>query len=96
MQSAPPNLNNDEKDESKSMTNPLASISNDDQAILATQKKIHKNKIKVAATVAVLLGGGAGLVACSGAGAWRYYLAGGICAATSHAVATPVDVIKVS
>jgi solute carrier family 25 phosphate transporter 3 len=30
----------------------------------------------------------------SGKGAWRYYLAGGICAATSHAITTPIDVVK--
>jgi Mitochondrial carrier protein len=28
-------------------------------------------------------------------GAWRYFCAGGICAATSHAIPTPIDVIKV-
>eukprot|EP00547_Thalassionema_nitzschioides_P000717 CAMPEP_0194216416 /NCGR_PEP_ID=MMETSP0156-20130528/18932_1 /TAXON_ID=33649 /ORGANISM="Thalassionema nitzschioides, Strain L26-B" /LENGTH=303 /DNA_ID=CAMNT_0038945179 /DNA_START=588 /DNA_END=1499 /DNA_ORIENTATION=+ len=27
-------------------------------------------------------------------GGWRYYLAGGLCAAISHAVATPIDVVK--
>lgn len=31
----------------------------------------------------------------SSPGAWRYFLAGGICAATSHAIPTPVDVVKV-
>jgi hypothetical protein len=31
----------------------------------------------------------------SAPGAWRYFLAGGICAATSHAIPTPVDVVKV-
>lgn len=36
------------------------------------------------------------LLACSAPGAWRYFLAGGICAATSHAIPTPIDVIKVS
>jgi hypothetical protein len=29
-------------------------------------------------------------------GCWRYFVAGGVCAATSHAIATPVDVVKVS
>jgi hypothetical protein len=28
-------------------------------------------------------------------GCWRYYLAGGICASTSHAITTPIDVVKV-
>lgn len=34
------------------------------------------------------------LVVASGPGAWRYYLSGGICAATSHAIPVPVDVVK--
>lgn len=47
--------------------------------------------------------GGTGLVAAfslyallfiSAPGAWRYFCAGGICAATSHAIPTPIDVIK--
>ena len=28
-------------------------------------------------------------------GAWRYYMAGGVCACASHAIATPIDVVKV-
>jgi hypothetical protein len=35
-----------------------------------------------------------GLITFSGAGAWRYYLAGGICAAASHAIPVPIDVVK--
>lgn len=31
----------------------------------------------------------------SAPGSWRYFLAGGVCAATSHAIPTPIDVIKV-
>ena len=31
----------------------------------------------------------------SPSGCWRYYLAGGICASTSHAITTPIDVVKV-
>ena len=37
----------------------------------------------------------AGLLYVSGPGSWRYFAAGGICAATSHAVTTPIDVVKV-
>ena len=37
----------------------------------------------------------AGVLSASGPGGWRYYLAGGICAATAHAIATPIDVVKV-
>ena len=32
----------------------------------------------------------------TGPGGWRYFLAGGICAATSHGVTTPIDVVKVT
>jgi uncharacterized membrane protein (DUF2068 family) len=35
------------------------------------------------------------LILLSGSGAWRFYLAGGICAAISHGITTPIDVIKV-
>lgn len=35
------------------------------------------------------------LMSISGPGAWRYFLAGGICASTSHAITTPIDVVKV-
>ncbi len=28
-------------------------------------------------------------------GAWRYFAAGGICAAASHSIPTPIDVVKV-
>jgi hypothetical protein len=35
-------------------------------------------------------------VMASSPGSWRYFLAGGLCAASSHAIPTPVDVIKVS
>lgn len=37
-----------------------------------------------------------GLLSASGPGGWRYYVAGGTCAAISHAIATPIDVVKVS
>jgi len=35
-----------------------------------------------------------GLITYSGQGSWRYFLAGGVCAATSHAISTPIDVVK--
>lgn len=34
------------------------------------------------------------LIAASGVGAWRYYLAGGLCAAISHTIPVPLDTIK--
>ena len=36
------------------------------------------------------------LLVYSAPGAWRFFLAGGICAATSHSIPTPIDVVKVS
>ena len=53
------------------------------------------DKIQLAATVAVMIMAFGGLIHISGPGMWRYYLAGGICAATSHAITTPIDVVKV-
>lgn len=35
------------------------------------------------------------LIVLSGPGSWRFFLAGGLCAAASHAVPTPIDVVKV-
>lgn len=37
-----------------------------------------------------------GLLAMTSVGCWRYFLAGGVCAAISHAIPTPIDVIKVN
>jgi len=36
----------------------------------------------------------AAVIKISGPGAWRYYAAGGICAAVSHGITTPIDVVK--
>ena len=52
---------------------------------------------KVAMTVTAVAGilSFALLLHLSGPGAWRFFLAGGLCAALSHAIPTPIDVIKV-
>lgn len=60
------------------------------------QPRKDKNKLKVSLAVATLAISSILLVLKSGPGSWRYYLAGGICAAISHGITTPVDVIKVS
>ena len=57
--------------------------------------KKRNNRIKVSLAVSSLLTAFFALIYVSGPGHWRYYLAGGLCAAVSHAVTTPVDVIKV-
>lgn len=96
------NLNNDEKNEgekkemSESVKEGDISAHEKEMKKLAKAEKRLKNKIKVTVAGASLLAASLGLIVISGPGAWRYYLAGGICAAFSHAVATPVDVIKVS
>lgn len=36
----------------------------------------------------------AGLIAQSGPGSWRYYLAGAICATASHVIPVPIDTVK--
>jgi Mitochondrial carrier protein len=53
--------------------------------------------VDIAVSTAFLLASAAallGLVRASGPGAWRYYWAGGICAATSHVIPVPIDVVK--
>jgi hypothetical protein len=72
--------------------------------LLATQKALSVEHTHVTTTDKALLAATTGLLASavylllsmSGPGSWRYFLAGGICAALSHAVPTPVDVVKVS
>ncbi len=59
------------------------------------EMKIRRNIRAVGVTLSALLACTWGLVVLSGEGAWRYYVSGGICAAISHAITTPIDVIKV-
>ena len=64
----------------------------------------HKDEEKItkADKVSLTVIGLAGLLAfsllltLSGPGSWRFFLAGGLCAASSHAIPTPIDVVKVS
>ncbi len=69
----------------------------DDETRQKEKRKLKKrtNRMKVSATVSVMFTSLLLLIYLSGPGQWRYYLAGGICAAISHAITTPVDVIKV-
>jgi hypothetical protein len=53
------------------------------------------DKILVTIMTAAMFAAFGWLMQVSGPGAWRYFLAGGICAATSHAITTPIDVVKV-
>lgn len=52
------------------------------------------DRAAVSTTVALGIAAFAWLISASGPGAWRYYLAGGICAAASHAIPVPIDVVK--
>lgn len=54
----------------------------------------QKDKLVLAATSVSMVLGYVWLIVASGAGAWRFYLAGGICAAASHAIPVPIDVVK--
>ncbi len=57
--------------------------------------KRRANRMKVSLALSSMLSAFFVLIYISGPGQWRYYLAGGMCAAISHAITTPVDVIKV-
>ena len=54
------------------------------------------DKLLVAGSIVFAISSLVGLLAMSRTGCWRYFLAGGICAAVSHAIPTPIDVVKVS
>ena len=47
-------------------------------------------------TIAGIVAAFAAVTQISGPGAWKYYVAGGICAAFSHGITTPIDVVKVT
>lgn len=57
-----------------------------------------RSRVKDLAIISLAMSGAATffglLVKASGPGAWRYYLAGGLCAAISHALPVPIDVVK--
>jgi hypothetical protein len=70
----------------------------DDEQYKKQKRKIktRSNRVKVSIAISSLFTAFLLLISLSGPGQWRYYLAGGMCAAVSHAVTTPIDVIKVS
>ena len=61
----------------------------------AKKEKVAVNIAQVTISVIMMVSAFTALIFASGPGAWRYFLCGGICAAFSHAITTPVDVIKV-
>jgi hypothetical protein len=54
------------------------------------------DKVAIVGTAAFIASALFALISVSAPGSWRYFMAGGICAATSHSIPTPVDVVKVS
>jgi len=71
--------------------------------IIAPQKTVNENTHQEITALDKTVIGGALLAAVlslyaaisfTAPGAWRYFVSGGICAATSHAIPTPIDVIK--
>lgn len=67
---------------------------NGEQSSLPHDHVTLLDKVVMSITLAAMVSLFAGLVSVSGPGGWRYYLAGGICAAVSHSITTPVDVVK--
>lgn len=75
----------------------------DDEPTLLASQPLHindsittKDKAIVATMTATVFLAFLALLKATGPGGWRYFLAGGICAATSHGVTTPIDVVKVT
>lgn len=73
-----------------------------DEAIAADSIKLEdtgsistKDKAILIASVIFGLGVFSALLTVASIGSWRYFAAGGVCAAFSHAIPTPVDVVKV-
>lgn len=58
-------------------------------------KRRPNDKVAIAGITLFLSLAVGAVLKCSPPGCWRYYLAGGICASTSHAITTPIDVVKV-
>ena len=53
-------------------------------------------KIQLGAFLGCAIGAFLAIVLKSSPGSWRFFLAGGLCAAFSHTIPTPIDVVKVS
>ena len=71
-------------------TNNLDKKSETSDAVARKRDRNFLAKVTVLFSVVVF-----SLLKMSPSGSWRYYLAGGICASTSHAITTPIDVVKV-
>jgi len=70
--------------------NPSIAAENDHNDINALDKSVMAGTL-LAGILSVYA-----LFSLTAPGSWRFFAAGGICAATSHAIPTPIDVVKVS
>lgn len=76
-------------------------LHSESQITVAQQDAVHdhittKDKTIITVTTVAAALGFVGLLKATGPEGWRYFLAGGICAATSHAITNPIDVVKVN
>ena len=77
------------KDEKKKKTSKKNKVQHAQNEITSADKAV------LWTTVAGIVAAFAAVTQVSGPGAWKYYVAGGICAAFSHGITTPIDVVKV-
>ena len=83
-------------------TKPLICVDDDEECLflqlepyLNEHDKITAKDFFVIGTfLSAMVAAFVGLVTISGPSAWKYYLAGGLCAAASHVVPVPIDVVK--
>ena len=75
----------------------LQPVNGDQESTVVTSENITLKEKTMALTVLIAsIASFSSLILFSGAGSWRYFMAGGICAAFSHSLTTPIDVVKVS
>lgn len=83
-----------EQGEGALVTAPSNSNSNNNDIYLHPDRVSPTDIAVILLSTISLIGSFMALIWASGVGMWRYYLAGGICAAISHMVPVPIDVIK--
>lgn len=70
-------------------------VNGDKETTAVTSEKLTVREKTITATVLIAsIASFVSLILFSGAGSWRYFTAGGICAAFSHSLTTPIDVVK--
>ena len=84
----------DDGDYSHLSENDIAKNSYNDETTIYRIVGVKKDELISWSIVATVLTLFSILMKISGPGSWRYYAAGGICAAFSHGITTPIDVVK--